>query len=99
VQYPGLGSGKSWIAEIASSIDGISGLEQNALSGLFSRHAGQLPTTLTPALEARILEWSVNRKPRRLYPLEYLQARCPLGRQPHDGGAGVVEPCVATTSA
>src|SRR5712672_3003252 len=29
------------------------------LAGLFSRHAGQLPTTLTPALEARILEWSV----------------------------------------
>ena len=29
------------------------------LAGLFSRHAGQLPTTLTPAaLEARILEWS-----------------------------------------
>ncbi len=29
------------------------------LAGLFSRHAGQPPTTLTPALEARILEWSV----------------------------------------
>ena len=34
------------------------------LAGLFSRHAGQLPTTLTPALEARILEWSVKRKTR-----------------------------------
>ena len=33
------------------------------LAGLFSRHAGQLPTTLTPAMEARILEWSVKRKP------------------------------------
>jgi len=33
------------------------------LAGLFSRHAGQLPTTLTPALEARILAWSVKRKP------------------------------------
>src|SRR6202161_1545158 len=33
------------------------------LAGLFSRHAGQLPTTLTPAVEARILEWSVKRKP------------------------------------
>jgi transposase len=33
------------------------------LAGLFSRHAGQLPTTLTPALEARILEWTVKRKP------------------------------------
>ena len=33
------------------------------LAGLFSRHAGQLPTTLTAALEARILEWTVKRKP------------------------------------
>lgn len=33
------------------------------LAGLFSRHAGQLPTTLTPALEARILNWTVKRKP------------------------------------
>jgi len=33
------------------------------LAGLFSRHAGQLPTTLTPKLEARILEWTVKRKP------------------------------------
>jgi transposase len=36
---------------------------QERLAGLFSRHAGQLPTTLTPTLEARILEWSVKRKP------------------------------------
>src|SRR3990170_688061 len=36
---------------------------EERLAGLFSRHAGQLPTTLTPALEARILEWSVKRKP------------------------------------
>jgi transposase len=34
------------------------------LAGLFSRHAGQLPTILTPALEARILDWTVKRKPR-----------------------------------
>jgi transposase len=33
------------------------------LAGLFSRHAGQLPTTLNPKLEARILEWTVKRKP------------------------------------
>jgi transposase len=32
------------------------------LAGLFSRHAGQLPTKLTPALEARILEWSIKRQ-------------------------------------
>src|SRR5258706_15335757 len=37
---------------------------QERLAGLFSRHAGQVPTTLTPALEARILEWSVQCKPR-----------------------------------
>jgi transposase len=36
---------------------------QERLAGLFSRHAGQAPTTLTPRLEARILEWSVKRKP------------------------------------
>ena len=33
------------------------------LAGLFSRHAGQLPTIMTPSLEARILEWTVRRKP------------------------------------
>jgi transposase len=33
------------------------------LAGLFSRHAGQPPTTMTPKLEARILEWTVKRKP------------------------------------
>lgn len=33
------------------------------LAGLFSRHAGQLPTTMSPKLEARILEWTVKRKP------------------------------------
>jgi len=33
------------------------------LAGLFSRRAGQLASTLTPKLEARILEWTVKRKP------------------------------------
>jgi transposase len=33
------------------------------LAGLFSRHAGQEPSTLTPQLEARILEWTIKRKP------------------------------------
>jgi len=33
------------------------------LAGLFSRHAGQPAKTLTAALEARILEWTVKRKP------------------------------------
>lgn len=36
---------------------------QERLAGLFSRHAGQVPRTLTPVLEARILEWTVKRKP------------------------------------
>ena len=33
------------------------------LAGLFSRHAGQQASTLTPALEARILEWTLKRTP------------------------------------
>ncbi len=33
------------------------------LAGLFSRHAGQPPSTLSPRLEARILEWTVKRRP------------------------------------
>ena len=33
------------------------------LAGLFSRHVGQQATTLTPALEARILDWTVKHKP------------------------------------
>jgi len=32
------------------------------LAGLFSRHAGKEASTLTLALEARILEWTVKRK-------------------------------------
>src|SRR5580658_1647083 len=37
---------------------------EERLAGLFSRHAGQEPSTLTPELEACILEWTVQRKPR-----------------------------------
>jgi transposase len=37
---------------------------EERLAGLFSRHAGQEASTLTPQLEARILEWTVKRKPR-----------------------------------
>ena len=33
------------------------------LAGLFSRHAGQEASTLTARLEARILDWTVKRKP------------------------------------
>src|SRR5215831_3338064 len=33
------------------------------LAGLFSRHAGHGPRKLTPRLEARILDWTLKRKP------------------------------------
>jgi transposase len=33
------------------------------LAGLFSRHAGHGPSKLTPMLEARILDWTLKRKP------------------------------------
>src|SRR4030095_2019764 len=36
---------------------------EERLAGLFSRHAGQEASTLTPALEARILRWTLQRKP------------------------------------
>ncbi len=36
---------------------------QERLAGLFSRHAGQQASTLTPVLEARILDWTLKRKP------------------------------------
>src|SRR6266576_2972305 len=36
---------------------------EERLAGLFSRHAGQEARTLTPALEARILEWTLKRTP------------------------------------
>ncbi len=38
--------------------------DEERLAGLFSRHAGQEASTLTPQVEARILEWTVKRKPR-----------------------------------
>src|SRR5271163_3893220 len=36
---------------------------QERLAGLFSRHAGQQASRLTAALEARILEWTLQRTP------------------------------------
>src|SRR5258708_22617065 len=36
---------------------------EERLAGLFSRHAGQEATTLTPGLEARIREWTLKRRP------------------------------------
>jgi transposase len=40
----------------------IKRFREERLAGLFSRHAGQEASTLTPALEARILEWTLKRK-------------------------------------
>jgi transposase len=65
-----LGSGHTW-ASIRAKLDCTDSFiarwskrfMAERLAGLFSRHAGQLPTKLTPALEARILEWSVKRPP------------------------------------
>jgi hypothetical protein len=36
---------------------------QERLAGRFSRHVGHGPRKLTPALEARILDWTLKRKP------------------------------------
>ena len=36
---------------------------EQRIAGLYSRHRGQAPSVLTPQLEARILEWTVKRKP------------------------------------
>jgi transposase len=33
------------------------------VAGLYSRHRGQTASVLTPRLEARILEWTLKRKP------------------------------------
>src|SRR6202453_247307 len=41
----------------------IKRFREERLAGLFSRHAGQEASTLTPALEARILEWTLKRTP------------------------------------
>jgi transposase len=65
-----LGAGHSW-ASIRAKLDCTDSFiarwskrfVAERLAGLFSRHAGQLPTKLTPALEARILELSVKRLP------------------------------------
>ncbi len=40
----------------------IKRFREERLAGLFSRHAGQKASILTPALEARILEWTLKRK-------------------------------------
>src|ERR1700727_1859154 len=65
-----LGAGHSW-ASIRAKLDCTDSFiarwskrfVAERLAGLFSRHAGQLPSKLTPGREARILEWSVKRQP------------------------------------
>jgi hypothetical protein len=69
------------------------------LVGLFSRHAGQLPSKLTPALEARILEWSVKRQPSdgsTPWSTRKIAARLGLS---HMMVARVAQACFAATSA
>ena len=65
-----LESGKTW-AKIRDKLDCNDAFidrwskrfQAERLAGLFSRHAGQVASTLTPQLEARILDWTVKRKP------------------------------------
>ena len=96
---PGPRSARSWTAPIAHRSMGQT-VAAERLAGLFSRHAGQLPTTLTPALEARILEWSVNPQSSRwIDTLEHAQTCRPGGRQSHHGGTGIAQAWVATASA
>lgn len=65
-----LAGGRTW-SEIRDKLDCNDGFidrwsrrfREERLAGLFSRHAGQAASTLTPALEARILEWTLKRKP------------------------------------
>src|SRR6516164_11490518 len=65
-----LGAGHTWAA-IRDKLDCNDAFidrwskrfRKERLAGLFSRHAGRGPSKLTPALEARILDWTVKRKP------------------------------------
>ena len=65
-----LGAGHTWAA-IRGKLDCNDAFinrwrkrfRKERLAGLFSRHAGQEARTLTPGLEARILEWTLQRRP------------------------------------
>src|SRR5689334_4340337 len=65
-----LAAGHTW-AQIRDKLDCNDGFidrwskrfRRERLAGLFSRHAGHRPSKLTPALEARILDWTLKRKP------------------------------------
>ena len=93
----------AWIREKLdcrdSFIAGISGLGQNVWPGCSVATRGSYRPRSGAAGGAHS---GVERKAqtlRRLDPLEHSQARCPLGRQPHDGGASVAQACIATASA
>jgi hypothetical protein len=60
------------------------------LAGLFSRHAGRRPSKLTPALEARILDWTLKRKPAD-GSTHWSTRKLGFGADDlaHDGGAGL----------
>ena len=65
-----LDQGRTW-AEVRDKLDCNDGFidrwsrrfREERLAGLFSRHAGQAASTLTSALEARILAWTLRHKP------------------------------------
>src|SRR5215471_7001448 len=63
---------------------------QDRLAGLFSRHAGHGPRKLTPALEARVLNWTLKRKPADgVDAVEHAQAGFGAVDLAYDGGAGL----------
>jgi hypothetical protein len=61
------------------------------LAGLFSRHAGQEPSTLTPELEACILEWTVKRKPTASTHWSTRKSRRETGGLAHDDRPSVAQ--------
>ena len=69
------------------------------VAGLYSRHRGQAASVLTPRLEARILEWTLKRKPTdgstQWSTRKLGQA---LGYLAHDGVAGVGQARIAAAS-
>src|SRR5215470_14285652 len=70
------------------------------LAGLFSRHAGRGPSKLTPALEARILDWDGEAETgRRVDALEHAQVGFGVVALAYDGGAGMGKARTEATAA
>src|ERR1700719_3361254 len=63
--------------------------EAERLAGLYSHHSGRAVAKRTPALAARILEWTRRPGAGWCHAQEQPQVGPTLGHQPHDGGAGV----------